>query len=35
MSDQHETIDLALAAFEDRRHELSIFMKGIEGWSIQ
>jgi len=32
MSDQQETIDLALAAFEDRRHELSIFMKGIEGW---
>ena len=26
------TTDLALAAFEERRHELSIFMKGIEGW---
>jgi len=31
MSVQHSA-DLALAAFEERRHELSIFMKGIEGW---
>ena len=31
MSEQLTT-DLALAAFEERRHELSIFMKGIEGW---
>ncbi|QPF74998.1 RelA/SpoT domain-containing protein [Roseateles sp. DAIF2] len=31
MSDQHAA-DLALAAFEERRHELSIFMKGVEGW---
>lgn len=31
MSEQ-QTVDHALAAFEGRRHELSIFMKGIEGW---
>ena len=31
MCEQGHT-DLALAAFEERRHELSIFMKGIEGW---
>lgn len=31
MSENH-TADLALAAFEERRHELSIFMKGVEGW---
>lgn len=31
MSDENAT-ELALAAFEERRHELSIFMKGIEGW---
>lgn len=31
MSDQHAA-DLALTAFEERRHELSIFMKGVEGW---
>jgi len=27
-----QSADPALAAFEARRHELSIFMKGIEGW---
>lgn len=27
-----QSVDLALAAYEERRHELSIFMKGIEGW---
>jgi putative GTP pyrophosphokinase len=26
--------DLALAVFEERRHELSIFMKGVEGWFV-
>lgn len=26
------SVDLALAAYAARRHELSIFMKGIEGW---
>lgn len=31
MPEQHAT-DLALAAFEERRHELSIFMKGVESW---
>lgn len=31
MSEQCAT-ELAIAAFEERRHELSIFMKGIEGW---
>ncbi len=31
MSEQNAA-DLALAAFEERRHELSIFMRGIEGW---
>lgn len=31
MSEQ-QTVDIALAAFEASRHELSIFMKGIEGW---
>ena len=31
MLEQHDA-DLALAAFEEKRHELSIFMKGIEGW---
>lgn len=31
MSEQNSA-DLALAAFEERRHELSIFMKGVEGW---
>lgn len=30
MSVQHA--DLALAVFEERRHELSIFMKGVESW---
>lgn len=29
---EQQSIDLALAAYEARRHELSIFMKGIEGW---
>lgn len=29
---EHHTVEHALAAFEERRHELSIFMKGIEGW---
>jgi putative GTP pyrophosphokinase len=29
---EHQSVDLALAAYEARRHELSIFMKGIEGW---
>lgn len=31
MPEQHVT-DFALATFEKRRHELSIFMKGVEGW---
>ncbi|MCW5627279.1 MAG: (p)ppGpp synthetase [Rhodoferax sp.] len=31
MPDQNPT-DLALAAYEEHRHELSIFMKGVEGW---
>lgn len=31
MSEQ-QAADLALAAFEERHHELSIFMKGVEGW---
>ncbi|MBK6854649.1 MAG: RelA/SpoT domain-containing protein [Burkholderiales bacterium] len=29
---EEQSIDVALAAYEARRHELSIFMKGIEGW---
>jgi putative GTP pyrophosphokinase len=29
---EQQSIDLALAAYEARRHELSIFMKGIEVW---
>jgi putative GTP pyrophosphokinase len=29
---EQQPVDLALAAYEARRHELSIFMKGIEGW---
>ena len=33
MPDQQST-DLVLAAYEARRHELSIFMKGIEGWFV-
>lgn len=31
MSD-HQNVSAALAAFDDRSHELSIFMKGIENW---
>lgn len=31
MSEQN-TVDLVVAAYEERRHELSIFMKGVEGW---
>lgn len=29
---EQNAADLALSAFEERRHELSIFMKGVEGW---
>lgn len=31
MSEEHAA-DLTLAAFDERRHELSIFMEGVEGW---
>lgn len=31
MTQQH-VADLTLAAYEERRHELSIFMKGVESW---
>lgn len=29
---EQNSADLVRAAFEERRHELTIFMKGIEGW---
>ena len=32
VASQRDPVDLALAAFDERTHELSIFMRGIEGW---
>lgn len=32
MSRESPIVDLAVAAYEERRHELSIFMKGVENW---
>jgi putative GTP pyrophosphokinase len=29
---EQSAADIALTAYEERRHELSIFMKGVEGW---
>jgi putative GTP pyrophosphokinase len=29
---ENQPVDIALAAYDTHRHELSIFMKGIEGW---
>jgi len=31
---EYQNVEHVLAAFEERRHELFIFMKGIEGWFL-